>query len=222
MLRASEALRFPATCQAWWARPFRPTRRPERPRSRVSVRRRGQREAPAGTVDDDARGLRGGGPGNVLPVLSRFPEASRWTMLCSDEQDAPEIVDVGNVDNKIRIALRGGISTLEAVRMDAVNPALYYRVDHFVGSIAPASSPTWSPSRTSRLPGHRRHRLGPSRRQGPRGPGEAGPARLPPRAPEPGPLGAYLEPRDFPFRLRAKRQWSAYRRRGRHPGGRAP
>ena len=74
---------------------------------------------------------------NVLPVLDRFPEATRWAMLCSDEQDAPEIVNVGNVDNKIRIAMRGGVSTLDAVRMGTVNPALYYRVDHLVGSIAP-------------------------------------------------------------------------------------
>ncbi|HMJ94570.1 MAG TPA: adenine deaminase C-terminal domain-containing protein [Thermoleophilaceae bacterium] len=74
---------------------------------------------------------------NVLPMLGQFPEATRWAMLCSDEQDAPEIVDIGNVDNKIRIALRGGISTVDAVRMGTVNPALYYRVDHLVGSIAP-------------------------------------------------------------------------------------
>jgi adenine deaminase len=74
---------------------------------------------------------------NVLPLLSRFPDATRWAMLCSDEQDAPEIVRVGNVDNKIRIALRGGVSVVEAIRMGTVNPALYYRVDHLVGSIAP-------------------------------------------------------------------------------------
>lgn len=77
---------------------------------------------------------------NVLPLLEAFPRASRWSMLCSDEQDAPELTAKGNVDEKLRIAVRNGVDPIDAIQMGTVNPALYYRIDDEVGSVAPGRS----------------------------------------------------------------------------------
>lgn len=74
---------------------------------------------------------------NVLPLLKAFPRASRWSMVCSDEQDAPELAAKGNVDEKLRIVVRNGVDPIEAIQMGTINPALYYRIDDEVGSIAP-------------------------------------------------------------------------------------
>ena len=74
---------------------------------------------------------------NVVPLLEEFPGAGRWSMVCSDEQDAPELAAKGNVDEKLRILRRHGVDAVSAVQMGTVNPALYYRIDDEVGSIAP-------------------------------------------------------------------------------------
>jgi adenine deaminase len=76
----------------------------------------------------------------VAPLLHELPRAARWSMVCSDEQDAPELAEKGNVDEKLRILRRNGVDPIDAIQMGTINPALYYRMDDEVGSIAPGRS----------------------------------------------------------------------------------
>jgi adenine deaminase len=58
-------------------------------------------------------------------------------MFSSDVPDAVTLARVGHVDEQIRIAIRGGIDPLDAVRMATLNAARYYRVEHRLGSLTP-------------------------------------------------------------------------------------
>lgn len=58
-------------------------------------------------------------------------------MFCADGTDPLTISDEGYLDAAIRLAVEGGIDPVTAVRMATLNPARYYRVDDWLGSIAP-------------------------------------------------------------------------------------
>jgi adenine deaminase len=58
-------------------------------------------------------------------------------MFSSDVPDAVTLARVGHVDEQIRIAIRGGIDPLDAVRMATLNAARYYHVEHRIGSLTP-------------------------------------------------------------------------------------
>src|SRR5262249_44162570 len=76
----------------------------------------------------------------ILPLFAANPLAGRWATVASDEQDVNDLLQNGNVDDKLRLAVTAGIEPLAAVQMGTVNPALYYRVDDRLGSIAPGRS----------------------------------------------------------------------------------
>jgi adenine deaminase len=60
-----------------------------------------------------------------------------WFMFCADVLDPVRAADVGHLDESIRVAIRGGIDPIDAIRMATITPARYYRVDHRLGSLAP-------------------------------------------------------------------------------------
>jgi adenine deaminase len=73
----------------------------------------------------------------ILPLMVEKPGLARWAMVASDEQDVTDLLDNGNVNHKLRLAVAAGIDPVAAVQMGTINPALYYRVDDRLGSVAP-------------------------------------------------------------------------------------
>lgn len=73
----------------------------------------------------------------IAPLLTAVPDSRRFSMVCSDEQDAPALTQLGNVDQKLRLLVRAGVDPVEAVRMGTINTAQYYRVDDRLGSVSP-------------------------------------------------------------------------------------
>ncbi|HEY8416952.1 MAG TPA: adenine deaminase C-terminal domain-containing protein [Limnochordales bacterium] len=62
---------------------------------------------------------------------------SNRLMLTADGPTPPWVADHGYLDYLIRIALAAGVPPAAAYRMATLNPAMYYRLEHEVGSIAP-------------------------------------------------------------------------------------
>lgn len=58
-------------------------------------------------------------------------------MFCADVLDPVEGARIGHIDQSIRVAVEGGVDPVAAVQMATINAARYYRVDHFLGSLAP-------------------------------------------------------------------------------------
>lgn len=58
-------------------------------------------------------------------------------MFCGDAIDAVSVDQDGFGDLAIRIAVKGGIDPIEALRIATFNPARYYRVDDEMGSLNP-------------------------------------------------------------------------------------
>lgn len=82
--------------------------------------------------------------GSAAPDMSRLielarehPLASRYMMLVSDEIDPNDLIDVGHLDAKVRLAIAAGVAPEIAIQMVTINAAEYYRVDHEIGSLAP-------------------------------------------------------------------------------------
>jgi adenine deaminase len=76
----------------------------------------------------------------ILPLIVGRPGTARWAMVASDEQDVADLLENGNVDHKLRLAVKAGVDPIAAVQMGTVNPALYYRVDERHGSVAPGKA----------------------------------------------------------------------------------
>lgn len=74
---------------------------------------------------------------DLLPLISETPSSARWAMFCTDDQDAIDLAENGNVNRNMRIAVAAGVPAPLAVAMGSMNPALYYeRAAHF-GSVSP-------------------------------------------------------------------------------------
>jgi adenine deaminase len=60
-----------------------------------------------------------------------------YFMYSIDVPDAVAFDRDGHVSNHVRLAIRGGVDPIEAIRMGTINAARYYRADEEVGSLAP-------------------------------------------------------------------------------------
>jgi len=56
------------------------------------------------------------------------------TAASADEQDVADLLKNGNVNHKLRIAVDPGVEPVAAIQLGTINPALYYRVDHALGT----------------------------------------------------------------------------------------
>ena len=74
---------------------------------------------------------------NLIELAVKYPAAARHMMLVSDEVDPVDLIEHGHIDAKVRRAIELGVDPIIAYQMVTLNPAEYYRVDHFVGSLAP-------------------------------------------------------------------------------------
>ncbi|WP_317930071.1 adenine deaminase [Halioxenophilus sp. WMMB6] len=58
--------------------------------------------------------------------------------FCADDRHVDDLQRVGHIDHHVRKTIGCGIPELEAYAMASLNAALYYRLDHIIGSVTPA------------------------------------------------------------------------------------
>jgi len=58
--------------------------------------------------------------------------------FCADDKHVEDLADQGHIDHHVRQAIRLGVEPSAAYRMASLNPALYYRIDHLIGAVAPS------------------------------------------------------------------------------------
>jgi adenine deaminase len=73
----------------------------------------------------------------VFADLERIAPAYGHICFCADDKHVADLVEQGHIDHHVREAIRAGVPVEVAYRMASWNPALYYRLDHLVGSLTP-------------------------------------------------------------------------------------
>jgi adenine deaminase len=58
--------------------------------------------------------------------------------FCADDKHVEDLHDQGHIDHHVREAIRAGVEPMLTWRMATLTAALYYRLDHLVGSITPS------------------------------------------------------------------------------------
>jgi adenine deaminase len=58
--------------------------------------------------------------------------------FCADDKHVEDLHDQGHIDHHVREAIRAGVGPVLAWRMATLTAALYYRLDHLIGSITPS------------------------------------------------------------------------------------
>ncbi|SHH18865.1 adenine deaminase [Clostridium grantii] len=71
---------------------------------------------------------------DIVGTVNSFNER-RFT-FCTDDRHPKDIIQEGHIDNNIRIAIRGGVSPITAIRMATLNSAECYGLKN-LGAIAP-------------------------------------------------------------------------------------
>ena len=74
---------------------------------------------------------------NIRAVTEVNPYFARRVSFCTDDVTASEVLEKGHLDNVVRLAIKAGVTPMEAIQMATINSAEAYRIDHLVGSIAP-------------------------------------------------------------------------------------
>lgn len=73
----------------------------------------------------------------IAPLITRFPQASRFFMVCSDDMQCKELVEEGHIDHKLRVAMEVGVDPVTAVQLATINAAEYFGLGTTLGSVAP-------------------------------------------------------------------------------------
>ncbi len=70
----------------------------------------------------------------LLPLIDAVTE--RRICLCTDDRQPSDLLGEGSIDHLVRLAIRGGVEPLTAIRLATLNPAEHYRMSDR-GAIAP-------------------------------------------------------------------------------------
>jgi len=73
----------------------------------------------------------------VFSDLERVRPALDHMSFCADDKHVLDIATEGHIDHHVRQAIAAGIPAAQAYRMASWQPALYYRLDHVLGSLTP-------------------------------------------------------------------------------------
>jgi adenine deaminase len=73
----------------------------------------------------------------TIPVVTQQKYASRAFQLCTDVVTPDWMLERGQMDHAVRVAIRNGLSPMTAIQMATIQPAEFYRVNHDIGMIAP-------------------------------------------------------------------------------------
>jgi adenine deaminase len=74
---------------------------------------------------------------DVFADLDRVRPALGHMAFCADDKHVLDLATEGHIDHHVRQAIAAGIPAAQAYRMATWQPALYYRLDHVLGSITP-------------------------------------------------------------------------------------
>jgi adenine deaminase len=69
--------------------------------------------------------------------LDRVRPALDHMAFCADDKHVLDIATEGHIDHHVRQAIAAGVDPAQAYRMATWQPALYYRLDHVLGSVTP-------------------------------------------------------------------------------------
>jgi len=72
-----------------------------------------------------------------IPVITKEGYHSRAFQLCTDVITPDWMLERGQMDNAIRVAIKNGLDPMTAIQMSTIQPAEFYRVNHDMGMIAP-------------------------------------------------------------------------------------
>ena len=72
-----------------------------------------------------------------IQAITKLGLDSRNFMLCTDDCHSGTLTDEGHVNRAIRIAIKEGISPLQAIQLATINTAVHFGVSRQVGQIAP-------------------------------------------------------------------------------------
>jgi len=78
---------------------------------------------------------------NVPHVFADIPELKDGLFhmaFCADDKLVEDLDRQGHIDHHVRQAIACGVEPLRAWRMATLNAALYYRLDHLIGSVTPS------------------------------------------------------------------------------------
>jgi adenine deaminase len=84
----------------------------------------------AGSMNDNTE--------TVFADLDALRPAFSHICFCADDKHVGDLADQGHIDHHVRQAIRLGVEPPAAYRMASLNPALYYRIDHLIGAVAPS------------------------------------------------------------------------------------
>lgn len=74
---------------------------------------------------------------NILPLIQRSPHLARHVLFCTDDKDAPDILEQGFIDHNLRLAIQLGLSPVTAIQMATLNSAEAYGLADHLGSLTP-------------------------------------------------------------------------------------
>ena len=72
-----------------------------------------------------------------LPVITKEGYDARAFQLCTDVITPDWMLERGQMDNAIRVAVKNGLDPMTAIQMATIQPAEFSRVNHDMGMIAP-------------------------------------------------------------------------------------
>ena len=73
----------------------------------------------------------------VIPYVTERGYASRTCHLCTDVQAPDWMLERGQLDHAVRVAIKNGLDPIRAIQMSTIQPAEFLRVNHDMGIIAP-------------------------------------------------------------------------------------
>ncbi|MBI4319929.1 MAG: adenine deaminase [Chloroflexi bacterium] len=80
--------------------------------------------------------LRGDLP-ELIRVVTEHKVSTSRLVLTTDGPDPQYFVDKGSVEYLAQLAVEAGVDPMTALQMITLNPATYFRLDHYIGGIAP-------------------------------------------------------------------------------------
>jgi len=72
-----------------------------------------------------------------IPVVTKQGYQSRAFQLCTDVVTPDWMLERGQMDHAVRVAIKNGVDPITAIQMSTIQPAEFYRVNHDMGMIGP-------------------------------------------------------------------------------------
>ena len=85
----------------------------------------------AGSMNDNC-------PTVFADLAALGPTTLNHFTFCADDKHVEDLMEQGHIDHHVRQAIRMGVNPVTAYRMGSLNAALYYRLDHVMGSVTPS------------------------------------------------------------------------------------